>query len=229
VVTDSFKSNLISRGIAPEKIFVVKNGVDLSFFRPQVGNAKLIHQLGLHDKFVIGYVGTHGLAHSLDFIVRSISKIDDTKFHFIFIGEGAEKKNILALAASLNINNASFIDPVKKSDINEYLALMKVALVPLRKSTTFESVIPSKIFESVAMNIPILLGVNGETRSIIESYEAGFYFEPENEKDFIEKAKMMKAKMESDPSFFSAGCKKMSHDFDRKNLAKEMLEILSTN
>lgn len=225
VVTDSFKTNLVNRGVSSKKIFVIKNGVDLSIFRTQEKNSKLARKLEVDKKFVVGYIGTHGLAHSLDFIITAISKLNDDSYHFLFIGEGAEKNNIIQLSSKLNLKNVTFIDPVKKSEIYLYLSILDVALVPLRKSSTFESVIPSKVFESVAMHIPILLGVNGETRSIIESYNAGIYFEPENETDFIQKLHLIKSKMQP-KNIFIDGCQKMADDFDRRKLAKQMLEIL---
>ncbi len=226
VVTDSFKTNLVSRGVLPKKIHIIKNGVDLTIYKPQPKNLNLLESLNIRNKFIVGYVGTQGLAHSLDFIIRSINKLKDESFHFIFIGDGAEKKNIIKLAHELGVSNVTFIDPVKKSEIATYLSALDVALVPLKKSTTFESVIPSKIFESVAMNIPILLGVDGETRKIIETYHSGVYFEPENESDFIEKLKIIKSQISSDKKTFDEGCQKMALDFDRKNLAKKMLENL---
>jgi glycosyltransferase involved in cell wall biosynthesis len=227
VVTDSFKSNLISRGVAPGKVFVIKNGVDLSMYRPRPINETLRNQLGLHEKFIVGYIGTHGLAHSLDFIIKSIANLSDPTFHFVFIGDGAEKVNVIKLAKKLNLNNVTFIDPVKKFDIPEYLCALNVALVPLRKSTTFESVIPSKVFETVAMNIPILLGVDGETRQLIEMYHAGIYFEPENESDFLAKLILIRDTITENNLIFADGCQKMASDFDRKNLARKMLENLS--
>lgn len=229
VVTDSFKINLVSRGVSPEKIYVIKNGVDLTIYKPQPKNLNLLESLNIRNKFIVGYVGTHGLAHSLDFVIKSIYKLKDESFHFIFIGDGAEKINIIKLAKELGVNNVTFIDPVKKSEIAKYLSALDVALVPLKKSTTFESVIPSKIFESVAMNIPILLGVDGETRKIIETYHSGIYFEPENESEFIEKLKLIKNQISLDKNKYHLGCQQMALDFDRKNLAKRMLKILSTN
>jgi glycosyltransferase involved in cell wall biosynthesis len=226
VVTDAFKENICSRGINREKIFVIKNGVDLSIYRPQSKNFELIKRLKIEGKFIVGYVGTHGLAHSLDFIVRSISKLNDDSFHFLFIGDGAEKKNVIKLTDELGLSNVTFIDPVSKPEIPFYLSAIDVSLVPLKRSSTFESVIPSKIFESVAMNIPILLGVDGETRALIESYDAGVFFEPENEGDFIQKVYLIRRRIENENSF-TEGCQKMANDFNRTNLAKLMLDILS--
>jgi Glycosyltransferase len=226
VVTDSFKDNLTDRGIPAEKIHVVKNGVDLSVFQPIPKNIALAKELKLENKLVFGYVGTHGLAHGLDFIVRSIQKVNDDRIHFLFIGDGAEKANTVALATQLGLQNITFLEPVAKSEIQSYLSIVDVALVPLKKSPTFQSVIPSKVFESVAMNIPILLGVDGEIRSIIERYKAGLYFEPESEVEFLARLYEMTDLLSRDRNHFVDACQRMASDFDRRNLATRMLEVV---
>jgi len=224
-VTDSFKSNLISRGINTNNISVVTNGSNIELFSIKDKNQELIKELNLEDKFIVGYIGTHGMAHSLDFIVQSISKIDDNSIHFLFIGNGAMKETIVQLASELNIKNITFLDSISKEEVPKYLSIVDVSLAPLKKSNTFKSVIPSKIFEASAMKKPTLLGVEGEAQKIIEKYGAGICFEPENEQDFISKVYELK----NNKLLYSScqeGCSKLAFDFDRKILANKMLEIL---
>jgi len=228
VVTDSFKENIVSRGIDEEKIVVIKNGVDVSILKPQPKDSHLVDQLNLKNKFVVGYVGTHGLAHGLDFIIKSIKTLNDDSIQFIFIGDGAEKQNLVFLAQKLTLTNLCFIDSVPKEKISNYLSILDVALVPLKKSDTFQSVIPSKIFETVAKGIPILLGVDGETRKIIETYDAGLFFEPENEIDFLTKLQLIRKQILENKNRFTKGCQHMANDFDRIKLARHMLSHLST-
>ena len=102
------------------------------------------------------------------------------------------KKEVVSLARGLRIKNITFLDPVPKEEVPRYLSVCVVSLAPLKNSDTFKSVIPSKIFEASAMEKPTLLGVEGQAQEIIERYNAGLCFEPENEVDFIEKATRMK-------------------------------------
>ena len=224
-VTDAFKDNLISRGISSDKISVVTNGSNMELFNIRDKNQELIKKLSLEDKFIIGYIGTHGMAHSLDFIIKSISKIDDNSIHFLFIGNGAMKETIVQFSSELNIKNITFLDSISKEKVPDYLSIIDVSLAPLKKSDTFKSVIPSKIFEASAMRKPTLLGVEGQAQKIIEKYGAGICFEPENEKDFIDKV----YKLKNSKLLYSScqdGCSKLAFDFDRKILANKMLEIL---
>lgn len=226
VVTDSFKKRLEEKGVDPEKIEIIKNGVNRNLFSPQPKDEALLEQLDLKDKKVIGYIGTHGMAHKLDFILHCAAQMDGkNNYHFLFIGAGAEKKKLLELKNKLGINNVTLLDPVSKQEVKRYISILDVALINLRKSGLFTTVIPSKIFENAGMEIPILMGVDGEARQIVEHYEAGLCFAPESEDDF----KRQLDKLLSDPILYEqckAGCRKLANDFDRKLLAKQMLNII---
>ena len=226
VVTDSFRKKLIERGIPSEKIAVVKNGVDRSLFIPQQKDTELISKLKIDGKTVIGYIGTHGMAHKLDFIIQTASKLKDTnpEYHFLFIGNGAEKEKLLKLKVDLMCDNVTMLDSVPKAEVKNYISILDVCLINLRKSDLFTTVIPSKIFENAAMEVPILMGVEGEAKEIVEHYTAGICFEPENEEDFIDKLKIVTNP--ENQKAFKEGCKELAIDFDRKKLAEKMLNVL---
>ena len=223
-VTNAFKANLIGRGIDANKIEVVTNGSNMELFSPREKDLGLLNNLGLENKFIIGYIGTHGMAHSLDFIVQSLVNIKDSAIHFLFVGDGAMKKKIVALAEELKLNNITFLAPVSKNEVPLYLSIIDVSLAPLKKEDNFKTVIPSKIFEASAMQKPTLLGVEGEAQEIIEKYDAGLCFEPENEMDFLKKIETICSEVRYKE--LQKGCAKLAQDFDRKRLADEMLNIV---
>lgn len=227
VVTDSFKVNIAQRGIDDNKIYVVKNGANLTKYQPIEKDKSIKEKIGLNGNLTIGYIGTHGLAHGLPFIIESIKNSRIDNMEFLFIGDGAEKQHIIEMSKDYELTNIKFIDPVDKNEINRYISVIDIALVPLKKSDTFKTVIPSKIFESAAMNKPILLGVDGESRQIIEKYGAGEYFEPENEQDFVEKLNRIVRKENQEK--YVQGCDQLSTDFDRKKLALQLLNIIKTS
>jgi len=226
-VTDSFKKNIIKKGISPEKIFVIKNGANLALYTPRQKNQQILTELGLTGKFIVGFIGTLGMAHKLDFIIKAASKINDTGIHFLFIGAGAERKHLELLIEAIKPGNVTLLGMIQKDRVPDYLSVIDVSLINLRKAETFKTVIPSKIFESAAMEKPILLGVDGESRQLVENYPAGLYFEPENESDFIEKLYLLK----NDKALYESlklGCQNLVKDFDRVKLAKDMADILYT-
>jgi len=167
------------------------------------------------------------MAHKLDFIIEASEKIKDPSIHFLFVGAGAEKKNLEKLVQKKKVKNATLLGMISKEAVPEYLSILDVSLINLKKSETFKTVIPSKIFESCAMGKPILLGVDGEARRMIESYPAGLYFEPEDENDFLEK--LYKIKMDKDLYLnLTRSCKQLAEDYDRVKLARSMAEVLES-
>jgi len=223
-VTNSFKQNLISRGVNSEKIHVVLNGSNLERFSKRNRHVGWEEKLGLKNKFIVGYVGTHGMAHKLDFIINSWPKERDD-LHLILMGDGAEKIKLKELAKRLDIMNITFLDSMSKNEVPDILSLMDVSLVPLKKSDLFKTVIPSKIFENAAMQTPILLGVEGESADIINEYGAGLCFEPENKTSFIKNLTALK----DNPEVYSRceiGCLKLAKAFDRKKMAEDMRKHL---
>jgi len=227
VVTDTFKETIFKKGIVKNKIEVVKNGANMSLFKPVAKDENLLAKLNLVDKFIVGYIGTHGLAHSLDFVMDAIAKVIDPQIHFLFVGDGAVKKNIVSQAKELGLQNVTFIDSVSKDKVVSHISILDCMLVPLKKEDNFKTVIPSKIFETAAMQIPILLGVDGEARGIIEKYKAGLYFEPENQTAFLKQLEVLKADKILHNSL-KEGAGKMAVAFDRKVLAEKMRLIINS-
>lgn len=227
-VTDSFKENLIRRGVESSKIAIHKNGVLIENFNNVEKNIELLDNFGLNRKFIIGYIGTQGLAHGLDFILNSINELDE-KFHFLFIGGGARNNTLKKIAKINNMKNVTFIDFKPKAEIAKFISIIDVALVNLKKSDTFKMVIPSKIFENAAMNKPILLGVEGEAKNIIKSFNAGEYFLPEDKIDFIKKLKLIKSNLDINSNYYAKGLKRITNAFNRKLIAENMLLDLKRN
>lgn len=227
VVTDSFKRTLTSRGIDPAKIEVVKNGVNKALFTPRPKDEALKAQLGLAGKTVIGYIGTHGMAHKLDFILQSAKRLEDNpNLHFLLIGGGAMKESLLKLKDELGCTNVTMLDSVMKEEVARYISILDVCLINLKKSPLFTTVIPSKIFENAGMGIPILMGVEGEAKDIISQYGAGLCFEPENFDDFKQKLTAL-----LEPATYAKckeGCRHLAYNFDRKLLAANMLKVIES-
>jgi len=223
VVTEAMQRVIAKKaGIPLEKIHVVPNGVDTQLFYPTDRDEELKRQLGIEGKFVVGYVGTHGMAHGLDGFICGADRLPE-EIVLLCIGEGAEKDKLQHLAR--NRPNVLLLASVPHHQIRQYMSIIDVALVPLRKREVFTTVIPSKIFEAAAMGIPILLGVEGQAQKLIEQYRAGLCFEPENIDDFHQKL----SQLYSDRALYrqcAEGALRLSAHFNRHTQALRLLEIM---
>lgn len=226
VVTNSFKTELVLRGIDAEKIDIVLNGVDLSKYSPRQKNQVLVDRHGLANKFVIGYIGTHGMAHSLETIVLAAEILkNDGRIVFLFAGGGAALSNVRQLVNDKNLKNIVILGEQKKSMMPKIWALCDVSMVHLKDKPLFNAVIPSKIFESMAMGLPIIIGVpKGEATGIIETNGVGLVIKPENPAEMVEAI----LKLTNDSQLYAqikGHSPEMVKKYDRKILALTMMSV----
>ena len=224
-VTRSFKEILMKRGIDGSKIEVITNGVDISQFKPRPKDPELTAKLGMTGKFVAGYIGTHGLAHGLETLLAAAERLRGKDIVFLFLGDGARKEALKQMSAEKQLDNVVFVDSVSKADVARYWSLLDVSVIHLKKTDLFTTVIPSKLFESMGMGLPVLHGVEGESADIVREEGAGIPFEPENVDQLCEALMRLKSNP-AELDEFRARCLKGAQNFDRTNLALRMMKIL---
>jgi len=228
-VTNSFKNVLVKNGVEVDKIDVITNGVDLERFYPVEKDEDLVSQYQLKDSFVAGYIGTHGMAHALDTLLRTAEKLQsesgEINIKLVLLGDGANKKALLQEAKQKKLKNIIFIDSVDKEAVSRYWSLLDASIIHLKKTDLFKSVIPSKLFESMGMGIPILLGVQGESAEIVNNNHVGMTFEPENEDELVESLKKLHKNNNLYGDYRDA-CITTAKAYDRKYLANEMLKVI---
>ena len=228
--TEAFKKILIARGVEPGKIFVVTNGVDVGRFCPQAKDTDLARRLGLEGKFVAGYIGTHGMAHALDTLLYAADRLrgmaKGERFHMLFLGDGARKAELVARARDMGLDNVTFLDSVPKEEVVRYWSLLDASIIHLRKAELFTTVIPSKLFETMAMGIPVLHGIEGESSEIVAREGVGLLFEPENASALVEALVRLEGDRELYDHLHSAAIAAASR-YDRHALALKMLAVLA--
>jgi len=194
VVTPAFKEHLIQHWHLPgEKISIVENGVESSLFSPKADGEELRSQLGLVDRFVVTYIGTMGMAHGLDTLIEAASTLQRIapRISFLLVGEGADKERIKSTVQSRLLSNVCFVDQQPREDIPTFICASDVCLVLLKKTDLFKTVIPTKMLEFMSCARPVILGVDGQARQILEEARGGVAIEPENASALIEAIKTL--------------------------------------
>ena len=222
--TNGIVSNIKSRFPAKD-VYWLPNGVDLDFYNPDKVEAKgfRVKNGFKKDQILLFYGGILGHAQGLQIIIEAAKTFEGThKVQFILQGSGPEKEFLINLKNEYQLSNVHFLEPVSKKEMPSVLKEIDMALVPLRKLELFHGAIPSKIFEALAMKVPLLLGVDGEAKShFIDNAKAGLFFEPENCSDLVANIE----KIILDPSLIvSMGENARSYvdiHFNRNNIANE--------
>ena len=225
-LTRSLKHNLVTRGIPSEKIAVVMNGVDLTRYGPRPRDQALADAWGLAGKFVVGYVGTHGMAHALRNVLDAAELLRDAPdVCFLFVGAGAEREALAAEAARRGLRNAVFQAMQPKEMMPAVWSVCDVALIHLKNSPLFAGALPSKIFEAMAMGLPIVLAApHGEAGRLLAG-RGGVPVPAEDPAALADAVRALKADR-SRLAMHASASLAAAPDHSRKSQARDTLRVL---
>jgi glycosyltransferase involved in cell wall biosynthesis len=229
VVTPAFKEHLEKNWkIAPGKIAVIPNGVETGLFAPGPPNPKLRRDLGAEGKFLVCYIGTMGMAHGLEALLRAAERLQQRapQVLLVLIGEGAEREQLVAQASVLGLSNLRLVGPQPRERIPDYIRTADACLVLLKNTPVFETVIPTKMLEFMSCARPVVLGVKGQAKKIVDEARAGLCIEPEDSEE-LSQAVM---RLANDPAYGESlgknGRQHILRNFSRKNTAEGYSQLL---
>jgi glycosyltransferase involved in cell wall biosynthesis len=231
VVTPAFKNYLIQKWKIPaEKISVVGNGVETDLFSLRNADPSLRRALRLEGKFVVSYIGTMGMAHGLESVLEAatILQYSSPEVQFLLVGEGADKDRIVESALSRNLTNVRFREQQPRERIPAYICASDACLVLLKKAELFKTVIPTKMLEFMSCARPIILGVDGQARKIMDEAQAGLFVEPENTANLVQAITDLVANSTRRESLGRNGRKHILENFSRQQTAEEYLVVLES-
>jgi colanic acid biosynthesis glycosyl transferase WcaI len=181
VNTSAFREHIEARGVRPESIELVYNGIDPTLFHPRELDAALLRRHALENCFVVTYIGTLGLAHGLHTILEAAAGLlEFPRIQFVLIGDGAERERLEQQIRDRGLDNVKLLGLRPRAEIPAWIASSNLLLVTLRNLPVFRTVIPSKLFEFLAQERPVVLAApRGEIRSLVEEVDAGLVIEPE--------------------------------------------------
>ncbi|NEM97610.1 glycosyltransferase family 4 protein [Pontibacter burrus] len=230
VLTPAFRDSLIEKkGVAPGKIIFIPNAADFSLsdnILESFDAEDFRDEKGWSDRFVITYVGAHGVANHLEQILETADLLRDTNVLFVLIGSGMQKAKLVTKASNMKLNNVQFLDPVSKADVFKYILASDMGTSVLKKVDTFKTVYSNKTFDYMACKKPILMAIDGVSRKLVEEAEAGIYVEPEDSVDFASKIRLYLTNPERVASEGVNGYLYAKQNFDRKALADKYVAYL---
>ncbi len=235
VLTPAFRDKLINnKNIPADKIIYIPNAADFSLAEKIAENfnaKKFRKEEGIDDKFVITYIGAHGIANHLIQIIDAADRLQDTNVLFQLIGGGMTKESLIKEAKSRNLQNVRFISTVPKAKAFEYILASDLGASVLKKVDTFKTIYSNKTFDYMSCKKPILLAIDGVSRQLVEEADCGIFAEPENPEDIANKVRQY---LRGDFDMEKQGENGYLHaklHFDREKLAhkylKEMQRVLA--
>ncbi|MCC6490380.1 MAG: glycosyltransferase family 4 protein [Candidatus Hydrogenedentes bacterium] len=228
-VAEASMQAIVARGFDASRFHVIENGVNEGLFKPGPSENELRLEHGWQGKFVVMYVGAHGVSQGLFTLLDAAAELrEHTDVLFVFAGDGADKPALIAAADARGLANVKFLPLQPKDRMPELYAAADVCFVPLRKGEYFTINIPSKIFEIMACARPIILGAKGQARDIVERAGAGLCVEPEDSGDYAEAVRRLFHERASGSAMGEKGRAFVLEHFTRQKKAMRYLGILES-
>jgi glycosyltransferase involved in cell wall biosynthesis len=179
VNSPAYRDYLLGKGILPEKVTVIPNGVDPALFDPQNRGERVRQDFHLSDRFVVTYAGALGLANDVDTILRAAERLkEDSRVHFLMAGDGKERLRLEELARTMQLPNVTFAGAQPKSRMPDVIAASQACLATLKDIPMFRTTYPNKVFDYMAGGRPTILAIDGVIREVVEAAAGGIFVQP---------------------------------------------------
>jgi glycosyltransferase involved in cell wall biosynthesis len=226
-VSQSIRRAILEEGVPDERVLVLPNGIDRSLFFPASRHNEKRAELGLKDEFVVSYIGTHGMAHGLEVVVDAANILkDNPNIRFLFMGEGAQREVVMDYSRSLGLNNVTFLNSQPRAEVPLWYSASDLCLVVLKDLPVFRTVLPSKMFEIMASERPLLIVANGECAELVENSGAGLVVPPEDPQRLAGAILKLATSRSVCRGLAEAGRHFVLEHFDREKLSAIYLERL---
>ncbi|MBV8246779.1 MAG: glycosyltransferase family 4 protein [Candidatus Eremiobacteraeota bacterium] len=171
---------LTKKNVDHEKLRFLPNGIDVEQFCPRPRDETLARSLDAHERFVLLYAGTHGVAQGLETLIEAARLLAARPFLFLFVGAGPTKDSLMERARRYSLDNVRFVGPQPIGEMPRYYSIASASIVPLLRRELFKAARPSKIFPSLASGVPVLFCGEGEAAALLTSAGAGLAIPPES-------------------------------------------------
>lgn len=180
VVAAEMKQYLINQGVPPAKIDLIPLGANAPQFHESRREVRDRYGWG-EDQTVAVYVGAHGPANALETLIKAAEALPaESGIKIVLFGDGSDKPRLKELAAYLGLRNLVLEEPVPPERVPDILRAADIGIATLKNTDTFKTVRPNKLYEYMAVGLPIICGIAGEAKRFVEESGAGITITPED-------------------------------------------------
>jgi glycosyltransferase involved in cell wall biosynthesis len=207
---------MVSLGIAPERIVVLRNGVDLELFRP-MPREEARRKLGLGAGSVVLSVGNLVPAKGHDLVIRATATLPNVTC--VIVGEGSERRTLADLAGALGASDrVRFLPVVPQEELAAiYSAADVLALGSMREGW------PNVLLEAMACGTPVVATDVGGVREIVTREDVGRVVASRDQADF---ATALRGMIESAPD--RAAVRRYAKDFGWGQVSQGQVDLYAT-
>jgi glycosyltransferase involved in cell wall biosynthesis len=208
-------------------ISLIPNGADIALFNDE-NLSDIRKELGWTDKFVVLYAGAHGMSNDLGVVLEAAQLLKDRrKIQIILLGDGKEKPALVNLAEKMGLSNLTFLDPVPKNRVVEFLSAADACIAILKPIELYKTTYPNKVFDYMAARKPVILAIDGVIREVVEKAGCGIFSIPGDPKKLADSIIFLYNNQAEAILMGINGYNYLNTNFNREKIAKDLLGVMN--
>ena len=181
----------IKKVVPDKEVYMIPNMADCQFFKKELKDPKLVEFYHADQPFVITYFGSIGMSNHLEFFldIAALSQQQGHNINFKVVGAGSKLSQLKLQAYLKKLSNVEFIQHQNKEGVRNILNISDATYVCFANLPVLATNSPNKFFDSLASGKLTVVNTPGWTKDLVEKYHCGFYADPLNPQDFVDKIK----------------------------------------
>ncbi|NHB96458.1 glycosyltransferase family 4 protein [Photorhabdus stackebrandtii] len=179
-------AHMKEHGLDLKKLHIIPNGIvendwqieNIDPISPHI--RKVVDHCRTENKTIVGYAGSLGKPNAMNYLIDAAKLLEKQNFHFLLVGSGLEKENLVKQANLLNLRNITFSDPIPKTQIPALLSLFDIAYIGWHKKSIYRfGISPNKLIDYMMAGCIVLHSVEAGN-NIVADANCGLSIPPES-------------------------------------------------
>ncbi|KIO49424.1 TIGR04063 family PEP-CTERM/XrtA system glycosyltransferase [Nitrosospira sp. NpAV] len=180
-ICEGLRSDILGRGIAPEKVTVIPNAVNIENFGVNASSdPQLAKDLGLEGKLLLGFIGSFYAYEGLGVLLRALPEMlsNNPDIRVLLVGGGPQEQELKTLTMQLGLEDkVVFTGRVPHDQVQRYYNLINILVYPRLRMRLTDLVTPLKPLEAMAQGRLVVASDVGGHLELIEDGKTGVLFE----------------------------------------------------
>lgn len=214
--------------VPSSKVSMIPNMSKIEEFWPRKKDLNLKGKLGLKlNTFKVIHFGSLGIANGAEYIIEAAKLLNDNfSIEFLFVGGGSTENMLKKMCENYRLKNVKFLGQFPMKETSEIVNFSDVSIVSFKDIPILNTNSPNKLFDSLSAGKPIIVNSNGWTKDMVEEKGCGYYVNPNNPQDLVDRILFLKKNPEVVMKMGEKSRELAEKEYDKSILCNKVLEII---
>ena len=190
-LSPGMEEGVLKVGISKSKSTMIPNMAKPDKFYPRSPSPEIMAKFDIDiHKFNIIHFGSMGASNGLGYIVNAAKVVQERgadDLNFIFLGDGSTQPMLKDMVKGYGLRNVQFLGDHGMEVVSEIVNCCDASIVSFNNVPILATNSPNKLFDSLSAGKPVIVNSSGWTKDLVEKDNCGFFVDPDNPNDLVDK------------------------------------------